>query len=213
MFSTYTRLGEHDFGAFSRSFQVQVRVPGSRVKFQITSWHPKPYIRLFSSTSWVDWCEHFSDLTFLSQVTVKNSAKGLKITIVPILSLFLWRICTKRYHFILYLQIRRTKEDFNIKKLKIERLVRAQYRSKAKLENFDFSNFWVRHSNHISFDRAWKTKQLIWRHLWKILIPEGSRQEKSKIVLYVRKFLSRKFPQVGRVKFSVRMKLRPRRTF
>ena len=33
--------------------------------------HPET-IRLFSLTSWVDWCKYFSDLTFLSQVTAKD---------------------------------------------------------------------------------------------------------------------------------------------
>ena len=74
--------------------------------------------------------------------------KCQKNTILSILSLFLWRICTKRYYFILYLQIRSPKENFDTEKSKIERLVRAQYRAKVKLENFEFDPQIIQHSMH-----------------------------------------------------------------
>ena len=75
VFSIYIRLENHNSGPFSDISNFGSRYQGPGVKFQKSAWHPETYIRLFSSMGWVDWCEHFSDRTFLSQVTAKNSAK------------------------------------------------------------------------------------------------------------------------------------------
>ena len=75
MFSTYTRPGEHDFEAFSRSFEAQVWVPGSggqNSKVSLTSQIVYHIVRLDELSLLV---KYFSDPTFLSQVTAKNNAK------------------------------------------------------------------------------------------------------------------------------------------
>ena len=75
MFSTYIRPGEHDFGAFSQSFHVQVRVRGSggQISKVILISQIVYQIVQFDELSLI--VQYFSDLTFLSQVTAKNSAK------------------------------------------------------------------------------------------------------------------------------------------
>ena len=75
MFSTYIRPGEHDFGAFSQSFHVQVRVRGSggQISKVILIFQNLYQIVQFDELSLI--VQYFSDLTFLSQVTAKNSAK------------------------------------------------------------------------------------------------------------------------------------------
>ena len=74
VFSTCIRPGEHDFGAFSQSFQAQVRVSGSGG--QISKVSPTLqnlyHIVQFDELSWM--VQYFSDLLFLSQVTAKNNA-------------------------------------------------------------------------------------------------------------------------------------------
>ena len=82
MFSTYTRPGEHDFGAFSPSFQIQVRVPGSEGQISkfILIFQNLYQIVQFDELSLM--VQYFSDLTFLSQVTAKSSAKVPKTRIV-----------------------------------------------------------------------------------------------------------------------------------
>ena len=79
MFSTYIRPEEHGFGAFSPSFQVQVRVPGSggQISKVILIFQNLYQIVQFDELSLI--VQYFSDLTFLSQVTAKNSAKRPKI--------------------------------------------------------------------------------------------------------------------------------------
>jgi len=79
MFSTYIRPGEYDFGAFFRSFQVQVRVLG--YGGQISKVIPTPrnlyQIVQFDELSRI--VRTFLDPTFLSQVTAKNSTKVPKM--------------------------------------------------------------------------------------------------------------------------------------
>ena len=69
-------------GVFKSTFEY--RSPG--VKFPKSSRYPKTYIRLFSLTSWVEWYEHCSNLSFLSQVTAKNGAKPEKSNFGPLVA-------------------------------------------------------------------------------------------------------------------------------
>ena len=78
MFSTYIRPREYGFGAFSRSFQVQIRVPGSggQILKVILIFQNLYQIVQFDELSLM--VQYFSDLTFLTQVTTKNSARVSK---------------------------------------------------------------------------------------------------------------------------------------
>ena len=78
MFSTYIRPGEHDFGAFSRSFQVQVRVPGSGGQISKVILISQIIYQVVQFDELSLMVQYFSDLTFLSQVTAKNSARTPK---------------------------------------------------------------------------------------------------------------------------------------
>ena len=106
VFSTYIRPGERDFGAFSRSFQVQVRTPGSGgSNFKSPRWHPETYIRVLSSMSWVEWCNIFQIWSSYHKLQLKTVQKCQKYGVldrkVNFSHLFL-DITSQLFHTIIY---------------------------------------------------------------------------------------------------------------
>ena len=59
------------------------------------------------------------------RLRLKTVQKCQKARFCQFWAYFLWRIYTKRYYFILYLQIRSSKENFDTEKTKIECITRA----------------------------------------------------------------------------------------
>ena len=73
--TNYIRPGEHDFGTFSDifNFRSEYQGPGGQISKVILISHIVYQIVQFDELSLM--AQYFFDLTFLSQVTAKNSAK------------------------------------------------------------------------------------------------------------------------------------------